>query len=496
MAASKPRHLPGSAQEPFPEAVRVSDHHPDEVLQISIYLRPDPKADPPASTASQEDVEQVSAFAAAHDLRVSEASARKRRVRVAGSARALDAAFAIRLGHYEHPGGWYRGHAGPVSIPEELHGVVEAVGGLDTRPVASPCVRPLAGSNSASNPSIFTVSQVAEIYDFPSGLDGTGQTVGIIELGGGYQTSDLDTFFSSMNLATPKISSHGPNHPTQTSLADVEVTLDIEILGALAPKAAMVVYFGENTQQGFLDTVQDALTDTHSSPSVLSISWGGPEINWPPALADHMRSIIQGAAGVTVFVASGDSGAAAGLKNQISTLFPASIPEVTACGGTSLFAHEGQWKSETAWAGSGGGISCRFPRPSYQPKKTLPKPGTGSLCPGNDGRGVPDVAGNADPHTGYLTFIHGTWVTHGGTSAVAPLWSALMARINQANGFAWGPLNPTLYGLDGGFHDILAGGNGAYHATPGWDAVTGLGSPMASALQTALQKALRSKPKP
>ena len=259
MAPSTHRSLPGSEQEPFPEAVRVSVHHPDEILQISIYLRSDPDAEPPGSVATREDLEQVSAFAAAHQLRVTEASRRKRRVRAAGRAADVEAAFAVRLGHYEHSDGWYRGHAGPVSVPKALHGVVEAVGGLDTRPVASPCLRPLTGS--AATASIFTVSQVAEIYELPEGLDGAEQTVGIIELGGGYQTSDLDSFFSTMNLATPKISSYGPNLPTKTGLADVEVTLDLEIFGALAPKAEMAVYFGTNTQQGFIDTVQDALTD-------------------------------------------------------------------------------------------------------------------------------------------------------------------------------------------------------------------------------------------
>lgn len=501
MSPQKHLEIAGSAQTPLPDARNVARLHPREPLAATIYLRTDPAA-PPApepeelralevqervaiAAAARGDVDRVVAFAEAHELRVVEADGVKRRVRVLGHTERIERAFAVELAHYEHPEGWYRSHLGPACVPADLLPLVEAVGGLDTRPVARPCLRPLADAHHKA--STFTVRQLAEIYDFPTGYDGTGQTVGIIELAGGFRSSDLQTYFSSMGLESPEISTFGPNQPGPKQMADVEVALDIEIVGALVPKAKIAVYFGANTQQGFLDTVQDALTDTHNAPSVLSISWGGPETNWSQAMADHMRSIIRGAAGVSVFAASGDSGAAAGLKNQISPLFPAAVPEVTACGGTSLFASGATWQNETAWTGSGGGISCRFPRPAYQETLELPAPAAGSLCPAATGRGVPDVAANADPYTGYLVFVHGAWATHGGTSAAAPLWAALATRINQANGFAWGPLNPALY-RKGKFHDITAGSNGAYSASAGWDPVTGLGSPIGSEIRRALKK--------
>ena len=139
----------------------------------------------------------------------------------------------------------------------------------------------------------------------------------------------------------------------------------------------------------------------------------------------------------------------------------------------------------------GGGVSDEFALPSWQATAGVPaRAGTSS---GSSGRGVPDVAGNADPTTGYQIYSGGQAQVVGGTSAVAPLWAALVSRLAEATGQRFGLLQPTLYasvtpGTDvPGFRDITSGNNGAYTAGPGWDACSGLGSPDGTALLTRLQ---------
>lgn len=171
--------------------------------------------------------------------------------------------------------------------------------------------------------------------------------------------------------------------------------------------------------------------------------------------------------------------------------FPASSPSVLGCGGTKLLASNGKISSEVAWnetvideGATGGGVSTVFALPTWQTHAGVPKAPSNFI-----GRGVPDVAGNADPVTGYEILVDGQSEVVGGTSAVAPLWAALIARLNQQLGKSLGYANPLLYGTKGnGFHDITQGNNGAYQAKLGWDACTGLGSPNGSAMLAALSK--------
>jgi len=199
--------------------------------------------------------------------------------------------------------------------------------------------------------------------------------------------------------------------------------------------------------------------------------------------------------GVTVCVAAGDNGSADGDNDGNNHVdFPASDPFVLGCGGTSLQASNDQIVNETVWndlpngGATGGGVSDMFPLPTWQEGFDVPSPTVQG-----GGRGVPDVSGDADPNTGYNILVDGESAVVGGTSAVAPLWAGLVARINQATGKATGKtigyLNPLLYtqAVEAeGFHDITQGNNGAFSAGPGWDACTGLGSPDGVPLEAAL----------
>jgi kumamolisin len=331
------------------------------------------------------------------------------------------------------------------------------------------------------------------LYGFPNGT-GQGQCVALIELGGGFVPADLQTYFTAQGAGTVQVSavsvdsatnapSGSPNGP------DGEVALDIEVVGTIAPQAKVVVYFAPNTDAGFLDAVTTAIHDTTNSPSVLSISWGGPESTWTAQALTAMDSAFQVAAmmGITVCVASGDNGSSDGVSGGANHVdFPASSPYALACGGTSLRASASGIQSEAVWndgasgGASGGGVSTFFALPTWQAGLQL-RGTAGSAIPLSK-RGVPDVAGDADPETGYAVRIDGSETVIGGTSAVAPLWAALIARINQLNGRPAGYLQPRLYQSPQSLRDITQGNNGSFAAAPGWDACTGLGSPNGSAL--------------
>jgi kumamolisin len=231
---------------------------------------------------------------------------------------------------------------------------------------------------------------------------------------------------------------------------------------------------------------------------VISISWGGPESSWTTqALGALDQSFADAASlGVTVCVACGDNGSGDGVGDGRAHVdFPASSPHALACGGTRLEAARGSITAETVWneatgGATGGGVSQVFDLPAWQQAAGVPTSANGD---GRVGRGVPDVAGDADPTTGYQVRVDGREVTVGGTSAVAPLWAALVALLNQRRGTPLGQLNPELYAASAeqAFRDITVGSNAlpgtpGYSAGPGWDACTGLGSPDGQALLTAL----------
>ena len=522
---AKPKRIAvrGSERAPLPGAKAVGAVPDDERFEVTIRLRPKSPLSPAAQVnadvlpkdrhyltreeytkvhgADPEDIKKVSAFAQSHGLVVVEANAERRSVILSGTAAAFSAAFEVKLTQFEYEQGTFRGRSGGLTIPADLEGVVEGVFGLDDRPQAhahyqcqgSGAVKPMAAGAGS-----FTPPQLAKLYDFPTGLDGSGECIAIIELGGGYRTADLKTYFKSLGMAAPKVKTvrvdGARNQPSNPNGADGEVMLDIEVAAAIAPKSQIVVYFAPNTDKGFLDSVTQALHDRTNKPSVISISWGGPEASWTSQSMTQYDQAFQAAAalGVTICVAAGDNGSSDGeTDGAVHVDFPASSPNVLGCGGTELVANGNSISTETVWnensnSATGGGISSVFPLPGYQKNVPMPTPsGSGTVA----FRGVPDVAGDADPNTGYQVRVDGQNMVIGGTSAVAPLWAGLIALMNQKLGTPVGFLNPLLYGSLSGkalFNDVTSGNNGAYSAGPGWDACTGWGSPDGSKLLAAL----------
>src|SRR5581483_9451119 len=271
---------------------------------------------------------------------------------------------------------------------------------------------------------------------------------------------------------------------------------------AIVPKASIVVYFAPNTSRGFVDSITKAIHDTQHKPTILSISWGGPENTWSRQAMITIDNALQSAAalGITITCAAGDHGFGDGVADGHAHVnFPASSPHLLACGGTKLVGSGAKIQSEVVWndgpghGATGGGISDVFAVPSYQSKSKIPS----SINPGKrKGRGIPDVAGNADPATGYKVRVDGKEVVLGGTSAVAPLWAALVALINQKLQRNVGFINPELYNGSAGshaLHDITLGNNGGYSARAGWDACTGLGTPDGKAILSLLSSTTKSK---
>jgi kumamolisin len=443
--------------------------------------------------AQSSDLSLVRAFAAVHALSVVLEHAARRTVVLSGTVAQFNAAFNVRLQKMEHGGRSYRGRTGSIEIPAALEGIIEAVLGLDSRPQATPHfrVRP-AASDAAS----FAPPQVASLYGFPAG-SGLGECVALIELGGGFRPADLLAYFKGLQVTSPTVLAvsvdQAANSPGDANGPDGEVMLDIEVVGSVAPQARIAVYFAPNTDAGFLDAITTAIHDTTNRPSVISISWGGPESTWTTQAMTAMDDAFQAAAtmGITVCVASGDNGSSDGVNDGSGHVdFPASSPFALACGGTRLNATKTQIVSEVVWndgpgnGASGGGISSVFPAAAWQSGANATS-SQGSKTPLKM-RGVPDVSGNADPETGYDVRIDGTNAVIGGTSAVAPLWAALIARVNQTSGKAAGYLNPQLYKNPNAFRDITQGNNGDFEAAAGWDACTGMGSPNGAALRSII----------
>lgn len=518
--STSPNSVPiaGSAREPLPGARMIGPVNASQPLEVTVRLRPTPSSQhfraladladqlpderQPLSRAefvarhgaAADDIARVEEFARANGLRVVQANPGQRSVVLAGTASAMSQAFGVQLMEYAYAGGTYRGRTGPIYVPADLAPIVEGVFGLDNRPQASPHVRPAVKVSQS-----YTPVQLAALYDFPSGLDGSGQTIGILELGGGYTEADLQTYFSGLGLQTPSVTAvsvlGGQNAPGQDRGADTEVMLDIEVAGGVAPGAKIVVYFAPNTDQGFLDALTQAVHDETNHPAVISISWGGPESSWTGQALTAFDSALQAAAllGVTVCCAAGDNGATDGVTDgRFHADCPSSDPYALACGGTKLEATSQTITSEVVWNegttnATGGGVSDHFPLPAWQANANVPP----SQNPEHFvGRGLPDVSGDADPTTGYAVRVDGENIVVGGTSAVAPLWAGLTARINQSLGKPAGYLNALLYTRVGqtahAFRDITEGTNNGYSAATGWDPCTGWGSPVGAGLLAAL----------
>ncbi len=459
--------------------------------------------------ASHEDVDKVEEFANEHSLSTVKVNLGRRTIILNGKISDFEQAFATEIKTYQKGDVTYRTLTGEIHVPEELKDIVKGVFGLDNHPIACPrfqVAKQEGGKfiSHAQSPQAFTPNQLAQLYSFPAGVTGKGQCIGIIELGGGFRTADITNYFKQLNITKPKVIAvavdGGKNSPTTADGADGEVMLDIEVAGAVAPGAKIAVYFAPNTDQGFLDAVTKAIHDTKNKPSVISISWGAAEVNWTQQALDNFNEAFKTAAalGVTICVAAGDSGSRDGeTDGKVHVDFPASSPYALACGGTRLSVNNNKITSEVVWhqsddSATGGGVSSYFALPDYQQNANVPL----EIDTKFKGRGVPDVAGDADPDTGYKVLVDGQEMVIGGTSAVAPLMAGLIALINQQQGKPAGFIHPQIYGAPiEACRDIVSGDNKTtsaktgYAAGPGWDACTGLGVlfklPAAAAVQNA-----------
>ena len=498
--------LPGSERAPLPGAAAAGPLDTSARAEVTLVLRrraelPEEVITGPGALTSDElaerygadpaDVALVTQVMQSRGLEVTEVHPTTRRIKVTGTLAALSSAFGTTLSQVRSTDATgrevtHRYRQGPLYVPAELDGVVTAVLGLDTRPAMRPHFRPRAAAASGTS---YPPNQVADIYQFPPGTTGAGQTIAVIELGGGFSTSDLTSYFGGLGIAVPSVTAvsvdGAANAPgSDPNGADVEVALDIQVIGAAAPGAAQVVYFAPNNgDQGFVDAISAASSAT-PTPIAISISWGESEDAWTAQGRQAMDSAIADAAalGITVCVAAGDNGSGDAVNDgQSHCDFPASSPHALGCGGTKLLADPstGAVSSEVVWnetasneGAGGGGVSDQFPVPTWQANAGVParasgssasaggaaaaaseheehtvgeeashrrhpgsggtgsgSGGAGGSAAGGGGRGVPDVAGNADPTTGYQIMSDGKSQVVGGTSAVAPLWSALIARL-------------------------------------------------------------------
>lgn len=533
--------LPGSERHEQPGATRIGPVPADETIEFSVVVRPRKGAPDmeqvarnaaitgkflsreelaEAAAPDPADVQAVEEYAQRNGLTVEGVNPVTRRVKLAGSAAAVKQAFGVSLDRYEHRGTTFRGRTGPVLVPERLADIIVGVLGTDDRPMAHRLTT--VAPQFVSGDSVpMTAVQMASYYNYPAGLDGTGQCIGIIEFGGGYFIQDINTYFTQLGMNTPSIVdvpvAGGSNSPTPGtgltndtgSLETAEVELDIEVAGSAAPGASLAVYFvGTASTNNWVDAITAAINDSTNNPSVLSISWGLAEDAAPPQFLTPVDQALTSAAavGLTVLIASGDQGSTGswGQQGPPDTLahvnFAASSPNATGVGGTVLqpdgsggVAGEVVWNNGATTAASGGGVSKFFNTvPSFQSAAGISP--VSANPPNNPGRGVPDVSANAD---NYQIFVRGQNVPVGGTSAATPLWAALIARVNQGISGRAGLLQAMLYGplrTAGALNDITTGDNGAYTAGAGWDACTGLGTPNGTAILIGYRAARQVAP--
>ena len=483
--------------------------------------------------SSPDEIARVEEFARSYGLDVVESDPGRRCIMLSGPLRTYARAFDVEFVRYTHPSGTYRSYHRAVRVPRTLARVIEAVLGFDDRPG----FKHHAMSVHLAGERPVEAEEVARAYRFPSST-GHGQTIGIIELAGGFHLEDIRAFAAKHNIAAPRVSvvelDGQKNDPARPSLvrrfwtafeaaarsgtappgsltgsADsdnqvewtIETTMDIELTMAFAPCARIVVYLAPNTPHGKYHALSTALTDHINSPSIISCSWGSPEedVTIPGVFA--IERLLQSAAlrGVTVCFSSGDDGDGSASDGKRRVNFPASSPYALACGGTHLAIrprgriHETVWNETMAGKNmaSTGGSSRLFRAPRWQRDAHITR------ISGHGGRGIPDVAAKADLAGGYGTIVGGIEIPMGGTSAAAPLWAGLTARINEILGVPVGLLSPLLYtpALRGVTHFVTRGDNGPnFHAAPGWNACTGWGSPKGAKLLRALRgKSSRSR---
>jgi kumamolisin len=496
--------------KPLPDLSALDDKLPADRKyltreQLAEQYGSDPKA-----------VKAIEAFAKAHNLVVTRNEPASARIGLAGTVDDVNNAFGVTLFDYTHPKlGDFHARTGPVHIPAELDGAITAVFGLNNHRILRRTFRPARRVTAAMSPPGFKPAELGSIYNFPE-ADASKHCIGVLEFGGGVEKSDVTEYFAQIQQSAPTVevvATDGVSvNPSADPESTVEVMLDVDVAGALGGGAKLAVYFSTFDEKGLIDCLSTVINDSANDPSVVSISWGFDEnenfnnegVLWSSAAITHCNASLLAAAhlGITVCVSTGDDGSEAQMQDgRAHVNFPATSPYVLAVGGTTLHVRKDAKGAanitEVVWndgpgSGTGGGVSDVTPAPAWQAGKVVR-----SINPGHfAGRAIPDVAANADPDTGYLTMSGGKLGVVGGTSAAAPLWAGLIARINAANGARTGNFNALLYstfGPGGVLRDITVGDNdtdgllgGQYKAGVGWDACTGWGVPDGKKLLAAL----------
>ncbi|HYB46122.1 MAG TPA: S53 family peptidase, partial [Streptosporangiaceae bacterium] len=400
--------LAGSERAALPGATAVGPLDASERAEVTLVIRrraeiPDEIVEGPTVLTSDElaerygadpaDVELVSQVLASRGLEVTAVHPVTRRIKAAGTLANLSSAFGTTLRQVSSTDPVGRGQVthryreGPLFVPAALDGVVLAVLGLDTRPQARPHFRARGAGSAAAQGTSYPPNQVADIYKFPAGTTGAGQTIAVIEFGGGFSTSDLDAYFGRLGIAVPSITAvsvDGAANSPGSGDADVEVNLDIDVIGAAAPGAAQLVYFAPNNgDQGFVNAISAAAEAT-PAPIAISISWGQSEDSWTSQGMAAMNQAMSDAAalGITVCAAAGDNGSGDAVNDgEPHCDFPASSPYALGCGGTTLMADPstGVISSEVVWnetasgdGATGGGVSDQFALPSWQANAGVP----------------------------------------------------------------------------------------------------------------------------
>lgn len=432
------------------------------------------------TAADPKDVDLLQRYCAANHIDVVETHWRSL-VLSAPIARLIDA-FGAAAGIYELADKRrFRHRSGPLYATPEVAEVLRGPFGIHQWP-RSHAIGAIQGITIP-----ISADDIAQRYGFPN-ADGSGQTIGILQLRGAFRPDDFAKSAQAAGHAvrTPivrRIDDAELTHQEQTA-KDLESALDAQVVAALAPGAQIVLYAAPDDERGVLDAVRTAVFDVENQPTVLSISFGYPEPLWTPIALTILDELFAAAAliGVSVFCASGDNGAELGYDGKPHVLAPASSEFAHACGGTEISSEADDASSETAWDKSGGGFSERCEVPSWQ-SGINSAAASYVLAPG---RGVPDVAAQATP--GYNVFFEGSANAISGTSAVAPMWSALAARLNQRLGKPIGFFAPLLYRAPAGtLRDITTGGNDTFHSAAGWDPCTGLGVPVGNAIERVLR---------
>ncbi len=509
--------VPSSEREAWPGAKRLGPVDPDEEIEVTVWLRPCKGGEIDLvqaqaigqilprrraytardalrrkTAAGPADIELLRAYLEHHHVAVVQTAWRC--VVARGTAGTLSRALGTDLEKWEEVGGLpFRWRGGSLHVPREIAETVCGVFGLDDWPRYHAARRKTTAaaqareqSATAELPKPLPADALARRYAFPDDADGTGQTIGIVQFGGKFERADFEACMRLQRVTSATVVS-GVRDAAISKEAEfnVELALDTQIAASLAPGAKLVLYAAPYDERGFLDVVRTAIFDEEHRPEILSISYGWRESLWTRAALQLSDELFAAAAllGVSVFCASGDHGAEIDAHGKPHVLAPASSPFAHACGGTDL-SEDGT--VESAWSSTGGGFS---ERPDSLPAWQVQAKSEAERLEIRPGRGVPDVAAQVYP--GYRVIIDGKQTAQSGTSAVAPLWSALVARINQKLQAPVGFFAPLLYAKANRgalFRQITSGCNGYYRARRGWNPCTGLGSPLGTEIVRALSE--------